>query len=110
MSISIEPNLDASHVIPYVADFCFGTKDAVTDSRDSEDEDDRTGWLQDPRPRPFYSTSVLIKGAGNLLGDQVDYLRKIHYPESTDPLDVAYQEFAFSDSQGVAKVMGKGSP
>lgn len=32
--------------IPYVADFCYGYDSMV----------DYTGWLQDPRPRPFYTS------------------------------------------------------
>jgi len=92
--LSIErASLDSSHVIPYIADFCFGTKDAPTDQYDSENEDDRTGWLQDPRPRPFYSTQVFIIGDTNLRQDQVNYLRKIRYPNPTD-LVIAHQRFA----------------
>ncbi len=90
--------LNAEHVIPYIADFNFGTvdqNDLDPDEwpRDSEDADDRTGWYQDPRPRPFYSSAVIIIGEGNLHPDQVDLLRVIHYPLHESPLVVAYQEF-----------------
>lgn len=46
----LSPVRDETNPIPYVADFCFGT----------DNTDDGTGWLQDPRPRPFYSTVVSI--------------------------------------------------
>lgn len=88
-------SINQEHVIPYVADFCFGTKASVTSPRDSENPDDRTGWLQDPRARPFYSTRVLITGEENLRPDQITNLRTIHYG-SGNPLVVAYQEFSLN--------------
>lgn len=36
--------------IPYVADFCYGYDSSA----------DYTGWLQDPRPRPFYTSAADI--------------------------------------------------
>jgi hypothetical protein len=104
-------SLDSSHVIPYVADFCFGYKtqsqfEALRATgegeRDSIAIDDRVGWLQDPRPRPFYSTRALIIDtpdfADNFLADQLPLLRTIHYPidetnPDSAPLVTAYQEF-----------------
>jgi hypothetical protein len=89
--------LDQTHVIPYVADFRFGTKDNPEQGTlDSQNQDDRTGWLQDPRPRPFYSTHVRIVDGNNLLADQINYLKRIHYPTVSDPVIVAYQEFNFN--------------
>jgi hypothetical protein len=43
----------ASNSIPYVADFNFG----VASSNPTQLN---TGWLQDPRPRPFYASAVEI--------------------------------------------------
>lgn len=34
--------------VPYVADFCYGF------------DGEESGWLQDPRPRPFYCSAALI--------------------------------------------------
>lgn len=65
----------------------------LTNPTDSANADDRTGWLQDPRARPFYTTRVLIAGDTNLRSDQVNFLRKIHYPSPSDPVIVAYQPF-----------------
>lgn len=94
------------HVIPYVVDFCFGTSDTPTQgtsqnpSRDSDLADERTGWLQDPRPRPFYSTRVDIIGASYLRTDQISFLKTIFYPPldhfpplGNEPKSVAYQRF-----------------
>lgn len=90
--------LNPDHVVPYVADFNFGTVDQGDldpDAwpRDSENADDRTGWYQDPRPRPFYASVVEIIGSDNLLADQLGLLRIVHYVQPTDPLVIAYQGF-----------------
>lgn len=60
--------LDNSHIVPYVADFCFGT----------DETNDGTGWLQDPRPRAFYATVVRIEDPANLRTDQIDLLKKVN--------------------------------
>jgi hypothetical protein len=49
-TFSVDRRNDTQEV-PYVADFCFG-RDNI-----------RTGWLQDPRPRPFYSSVATISEA-----------------------------------------------
>lgn len=90
--------LNPDHVVPYVADFNFGTVDQGDldpDAwpRDSENADDRTGWYQDTRPRPFYASVVEIIGSDNLLADQLGLLRIVHYVQPTDPLVIAYQGF-----------------
>jgi hypothetical protein len=52
--------------IPYIADFCFGTDGSSNDG---------TGWLQDPRPRPFYTAATQVL-QNWLRPDQIPYLRK----------------------------------
>ncbi|GEM_PF-2501121 len=98
--------LKSNHVIPYVADFSFGTKNsAITGtpsgpSRDSDNSDERTGWLQDPRPRPFYTTRVLMSNLETTLrSDQTALLRTIFLPALTqipqggETKVIAHQEF-----------------
>jgi len=80
--------------IPYVADFCFGT----------DGTPERTGWQQDPRPRPFYASAVLM-GASRLDNDYAMYhsdytlseykarLRSISLVET-------FQPFVKAESQG----------
>jgi len=43
--------IHASNTIPYISDFGYGYNGS------------KTGWLQDPRPRPFYSAAVTITSA-----------------------------------------------
>jgi len=96
----------SNHVIPYVADFNFGTQNSAIvgtpsdPSRDSDDADERTGWLQDPRPRPFYATRVLMSDLETTLRpDQTALLRTIFLPALTQAPQggetkvIAYQEF-----------------
>ncbi len=67
--------------IPYVADFCFGT-DGTPGTADG------TGWLQDPRPRPFYTTITQVF-QGWLRPDQVSYLRRRPHPNlSVQPIAI----------------------
>lgn len=49
----------ATNTVPYVADFCFGTDQTPS----QPGTDFGTGWLQDPRPRPFYASAVLMSTA-----------------------------------------------
>jgi hypothetical protein len=76
---SLSQTRSGTHPIPYIADFCFGTTDGTPDG---------TGWLQDPRPRPFYASAVLM-GDSRLNG----------YPDSyRDRLQARiFQPFANSD-------------
>jgi hypothetical protein len=93
LSISRNP---PTNIVPYVADFCFGTTEAPRpNSLDSANGDDRTGWLQDPRPRPFYSTHVNMKD--NLTTDQMSLLKKIHYPTTATPPIPIYQQFDLNE-------------
>jgi hypothetical protein len=72
--------------IPYIADFCFGTDGTSNDG---------TGWLQDPRPRPFYAaaTRVFLE---NLRQDQIPYLRKGEVrrnPPNPPVMEIIYERF-----------------
>jgi len=56
-----------THPIPYVADFCFGTNGT----------NDGTGWLQDPRPRPFYASAIEI--VDSRLDSQYDHRDRLQF-------------------------------
>jgi hypothetical protein len=63
----------SSNPVPYVVDFCFGTGDTSNA--------DNTGWLQDPRPRPFYASAVEMGDSrlNNLSNEIRDKLRNRYY-------------------------------
>lgn len=42
--------------IPYIADFGYGYRFSDT----NDPEHNKTGWIQDPRPRPFYASAARI--------------------------------------------------
>jgi diadenosine tetraphosphatase ApaH/serine/threonine PP2A family protein phosphatase len=81
----------ATNPIPYIADFCFGT-DATNSNPNGTDEG--TGWLQDPRPRPFYAAATFVYEM-NLRAEQKTYLRKIQLSGVFQPV---YQPFLLSAS------------
>jgi hypothetical protein len=70
-----------SNPIPYIADFYFGTDG-------NPETGDGTGWLQDPRPRPFYTTATRVY-QNWLRPDQIPYLRRRpHEGLSIEPIAV----------------------
>jgi hypothetical protein len=80
----------SSNPIPYIADFCYGT--------DGNPNGNGTGWLQDPRPRPFYAAAVQVF-EGWLRSDQVPYLKKLVVPDlSAQPIAV-YDFFTAENDQ-----------
>jgi hypothetical protein len=86
ISYALDNNLATTrsndYPIPYVADFCYGT----------DGTPDGTGWLQDPRPRPFYAAATRVFESW-LRSDQIAYLKKRIVPGlSTEPISV-YDNF-----------------
>jgi hypothetical protein len=85
---TLSPTRTATDCIPYVADFCYGT----TGTPDS------TGWLQDPRARPFYAVATRVFHPF-LLADQLPNLKKrVVTGLSTTPVPV-YDNFAPTSGQ-----------
>ncbi|MDX2139179.1 MAG: hypothetical protein SF123_13915 [Chloroflexota bacterium] len=87
-SNTLAPTRSLTNPIPYVADFCFGT--------DGEGNDG-TGWLQDPRPRPFYAAATQVYQE-NLRSDQTSYLKRRGVDRDLNPstppvIEVVYDNF-----------------
>jgi hypothetical protein len=65
LSNGLASTRSVTNPIPYVADFGYGTGGTA----------DSTGWLQDPRPRPFYAAATRVFQE-NLRSDQIPYLKR----------------------------------
>lgn len=84
----------SSNPIPYIADFCYGTNGTG----------DGTGWLQDPRPRPFYSAATQVYESW-LRSDQVAYLKKRSVPAlSATPIAVYDNFIAYNNNWQFFKI------
>jgi hypothetical protein len=71
MSNTLASSRSDTNPIPYVSDFCFGTDTSTNDG---------TGWLEDPRPRPFYTAATIVAGDSNLRPDELAFLRRRDVP------------------------------
>ncbi len=82
--------------VPYVADFAYG-----------EDSSGQVGWLQDVRPRPFYSCLASISGLQ--LDAQLQNLKNT--TNGFDPLTVSeYEERLRNNDWGLFTFLGGGLP
>lgn len=88
----------ATNTIPYIADFCYGTNSSTSPNPND------TGWLQDPRPRPFYASATEVIGdttpGGRLRTDQFNYLRRLSPFGNLVPV---YQPFKVDTQNIIAK-------
>ncbi len=91
LTIGVSPTRSYPNLIPYIADFCYGT--GVVSSPEA------TGWLQDPRPRPFYTAATRVFQE-KLTSDQLAYLKQrevIRPPVTPSDIEPVYDNFIASD-------------
>jgi hypothetical protein len=83
--------------VPYVVDFCYGYTGI---DNPASPENDKTGWLQDPRPRPFYCSAATIDISDTSSQVSPTDLGVISLADYRDRLRNAFLPFTFKDMNG----------
>ncbi len=58
----LDENGNPTNQVPYIVDFCYGFT-GLGNPLEPHAQDNQTGWLQDPRPRPFYCSAAQMNEA-----------------------------------------------